>query len=131
MLVLWDVDLTLVNARGVGWHLYRAAFAEVFSRDLPDAARSASMAGRTDRAIGLDVLTLAGVPDPAGHVGAFEAALARHGKGAHAMVARAGSALPGAREALAALAGIPGVVQSVLTGNVREVAEAKLTPLGL
>jgi phosphoglycolate phosphatase-like HAD superfamily hydrolase len=47
------------------------------------------------------------------------------------MVAESGMALPGAREALDALAAVPGVVQSVLTGNVRQVAEAKLTPLGL
>jgi phosphoglycolate phosphatase len=131
LLVLWDVDFTLVNAHGVGWHLYRAAFAELFGRNLPEVAKAASMAGRTDHAIVLDVLDLAGVPDPGGHVRAFEAALARLAHGAAGMVAESARALPGAREALAALAGIPGVVQSLLTGNVRQVAEVKLTPLGL
>jgi phosphoglycolate phosphatase len=130
LLVLWDVDFTLVNASGVGWRLYNAAFAELFGRDLP-VTSMASMAGRTDHAIVLEVLSLAGVPDPGGQVGAFEAALARLGRGAHGMVAESGKALPGAREALDALAAVPGVVQSVLTGNVRQVAEAKLTPLGL
>ena len=131
LLVLWDVDLTLVNTRGVGWHLYRSAFAELFGRDLPDTAGSASMAGRTDHAIVLDVLGLAGVHDPASHVRSFEDALASLAGGVHGMVAESGKALPGTREALDALAGIPGVVQSVLTGNVRQVAEAKLIPLGL
>ena len=131
LLVLWDVDFTLVNASGVGWRLYDAAFAELFGSELPAAAKAASMAGRTDHAIVLDVLSLAGVPDPGEHVGAFEAALARLGRGAHGMVAESGKALPGAREALDALAAVPGVVQSVLTGNVRQVAEAKLAPLGL
>ncbi len=131
MLVLWDVDYTLVNASGVGWHLYQAAFAELFGRDLPTAAKAASMAGRTDHAIVLDVLSLAGVPDPGGQVRPFEDALARLGRGVHGMVAESGKALPGAHAALAALAEIPGVVQSVLTGNVRQVAEAKLAPLGL
>ncbi len=131
LLVLWDVDFTLVNASGVGRSLYEAAFAELFGRDLPAAAAAASMAGRTDRAIALDVLRLAGVPDPRGQVAAFEGALARLGRGAHGMVAESGKALPGAQAALAALADVPGVVQSVLTGNVSPVAEAKLAPLGL
>ncbi len=52
-------------------------------------------------------------------------------RGVHGMVAESGKALPGAHAALAALAEVPGVVQSVLTGNVRQVAEAKLAPLGL
>jgi phosphoglycolate phosphatase len=131
LLVLWDVDLTLADTRGVGWHLYRTAFAELFGGELPEAARTANMAGRTDRAIVADVLALAGVPDPDEHVRPFEEALARLASGVHGMVAETGRALPGTREALDTLAGIPGVVQSVLTGNVRQVAEAKLTPLGL
>src|SRR2546422_571401 len=44
---------------------------------------------------------------------------------------RDGRALPGAPEALAALAREPGVLQSVLTGNVRAHAEAKLGAVGL
>ena len=129
--MLWDVDFTLVNATGVGRQLYYAAFSELFGRELPAVAAAASMAGRTDRAIALDVLRLAGVADPRGTVAAFEATLARLGRGAHGMVAESGKALPGARAALAALAGVPGVIQSVLTGNVGPVAEAKLVPLGL
>ncbi|MGN6790830.1 MAG: HAD hydrolase-like protein [Streptosporangiaceae bacterium] len=131
LLVLWDVDFTLVNATGVGRNLYQAAFAEVFGRVLPASAGAASMAGRTDRAIALDVLRMAGVPDPRTEVVAFETALARLGRGAHGMVAESGKALAGAHAALGALAEVPGVVQSVLTGNVSPVAEAKLAPLGL
>jgi len=130
-LVLWDVDYTLVDAHGVGRHLYHTAFTQLYGRELPAAAAAASMAGRTDHAIALDVLELAGVPDPRGQVGAFEAALASLAPGVAGMVADTAMALPGAHAALSALAGVPGVVQSVLTGNVRQVAEAKLTPLGL
>jgi len=131
LLVLWDVDFTLVNAMGVGRHLYRTAFAGLFGRELPAVAESADMAGRTDRAIALDVLALAGVPEPRTQVAAFEAALARLAPSVRSMVAASAKALPGARDALAALAAVPGVVQSVLTGNVRQVAQAKLEPLGL
>ena len=130
-LVLWDVDYTLVDAHGVGRHLYDAAFTQLYGTELPAAAAAASMAGRTDHAIALDVLELAGVPDPDEQVRAFEAALASLASGVAGMVADTAKALPGAHAALSALAGVPGVVQSVLTGNVRQVAEVKLTPLGL
>jgi phosphoglycolate phosphatase len=129
-LVLWDVDYTLVNTYGVGRHLYQLAFAELYGRDLPPAANEANMAGRTDRAIALDVLALADVPDPVGQVSAFEAALTRLAPTVRPMVAASGKALPGAADALAALAEV-GEVQSLLTGNVRALAEAKLAPLAL
>jgi len=130
-LVLWDVDYTLANTYGVGRHLYRAAFAELYGRELPEAAEGANMAGRTDRAIALDVLELAGVPDPRSQVSEFEAALASLAPSVTGMVAAEGKALPGAAAALDALAHLADVVQSLLTGNVRPVAEAKLAPLGL
>jgi phosphoglycolate phosphatase len=137
-LVLWDVDYTLVDTYGVGRHLYELAFAELYGRALPAAAAEADMAGRTDRAIALDVLRLAEVPDPRGQVPLFEAALTRLAPGLTAMVAAHGRALPGAAAALAALAdgaaervaGAP-VLQSLLTGNVRALAEVKLGSLGL
>jgi len=144
-LVLWDVDYTLVNASGVGRELYQLAFASLYDRDLPAAAAEANMAGRTDRAIALDVLSMAAVPDPPGQVSRFEAELTRLAPGFAAMVAATAKALPGARAALAAVAavtlhsplaaaadgaGYP-VRQSLLTGNVRALAEVKLAPLGL
>jgi phosphoglycolate phosphatase len=76
-LVLWDVDFTLVNTRGVGFQLYQLAFAELYGRQLPDEAANANMAGRTDRAIALDVLAMCGIPDPPEQVARFEAALSR------------------------------------------------------
>lgn len=129
--MLWDVDYTLVDAHGVGRYLYHTAFTQLYGRELPSAAAASSMAGRTDHAIALDVLELAGIPDPHRQVRAFETALAELAPGVAGMVAESAKALPGAHAALNALAGVPGVVQSVLTGNVRQVAEAKLAPLGL
>jgi phosphoglycolate phosphatase len=130
-LVLWDVDHTLIDAgRGLSPHLYGQVFTGLFGRDLPVVA---PMAGRTDRAIILETLAGAGVGDPAGHVEEFirglTAAAPRYGE----RVRVRGRVLPGAAEALAALAapsrGL--VVQSVLTGNIRPLAEAKLGALGL
>jgi len=135
--VLWDVDFTLVDARGVGRELYRLAFADLYGRDLPRAADEAGMAGRTDRAIATDVLALAGISDARGEVGRFEAALARLAPKVAALVIERGRALPGARSALGSLAELSAgpdgrmVLQSLLTGNVRALAEVKLSPFGL
>ncbi|HVB44381.1 MAG TPA: haloacid dehalogenase-like hydrolase [Streptosporangiaceae bacterium] len=129
-LVLWDVDYTLVNTRGVGLHLYQLAFSELYGRELPPTAGEANMAGRTDRAIALDVLALAEIPDPRGQVRAFEKTLARLAPSLAGLVAASAHALPGAAAVLAAMAGTVGR-QSLLTGNVRALAEVKLAPLGL
>ena len=74
LLVLWDVDYTLLSAGGLGNRLYEAVFKDMFGRDLTAIAPKA---GRTDRAILLDTLALAGVAEPRAHVDDFLAALAR------------------------------------------------------
>jgi phosphoglycolate phosphatase len=141
LLVLWDVDYTLADTDGVGRLGYELAFAEMFGTklavfaDLSGTARPqmASMAGRTDHAISLEVLRLAGVPDPASVVPAFVQTLARQAPAVAALARTHGRALPGAADALAALAVTQHlqVVQSVLTGNVRPMAEVKLAAVGL
>src|SRR5215469_541470 len=129
LLVLWDVDGTLLNAGGVGTDLYSVVFGQLFGRS-PEVL--APMAGRTDRAIILETLTLAGVPEPRRHVDPFIAGLAAHAPSVREVVAARGRALPGAAAALAALgAGDGRVRQSVLTGNIRAVAEVKLAGVGL
>lgn len=134
ILILWDVDFTLVDTTGSGRRLYQLVFAQLYGRDLPEVASEANMAGRTDRAIVLDVLGLAGVDDPHGEASRFEATLAELAPSMAGYVAVTGAALPGARAALAAVAELgqrTPVHQSLLTGNVRPLAEAKLSPFGL
>ena len=128
LLVLWDVDHTLINAGRAGWRAYQLAFGQMFGRDVP---ASPSMAGRTDRAIALETLALAGVPDPRTQVDAFQRVLAQVAPSVADVVREHGRVLPGAAEAVRALAGTgsaaagggPGIgdplVQSVLTGNMR------------
>jgi phosphoglycolate phosphatase len=140
LLVLWDVDGTLLNAGGVGTDLYNVVFLQLFGRSLEAYA---PMAGRTDRAIILETLELAGVPEPRRYVDPFIAGLTAHAPKVREAVAVRGHALPGAAAALAALASAappgPGdagdrsarVHQSVLTGNIRPVAEVKLSAVGL
>ena len=126
VLVLWDIDGTLLNAGGVGRDLYDAVFLQLFGRTLPACA---PMAGRTDRAIILETLILAGVDEPRRYVDPFIAGLAVHAPSARSAMASRGQALPGAAAALALIGGR--ARQSVLTGNIRPLAEVKLTALGL
>jgi len=161
LLVLWDIDFTLINAGGVGTHLYRMVFRDMFGTELP---RAADMAGRTDRAIVLDTLARAGIPEPRQHLDQFLARLGELAPTGHELAVQHSRALPGAAAALDALAAFapgrdnagragrghgpdgtpaPGrdgtgdgapdvcVVQSVLTGNVRRMAEIKLGAVGL
>ncbi len=150
-LVLWDIDNTLMDAGGAGWQLYQQAFRDMFGREL---SRAPALAGRTDRAIALDALTLAGVPQPRAQLDAFQRHVAGLAPSLAGRVRAAGRVLPGVIAALAALSGVrpdlggpdgsggpdgpggaggPGreVVQSVLTGNMRALAEVKLGALGL
>jgi phosphoglycolate phosphatase len=127
LLVLWDVDYTLVNAAGLGTRLYEDVFLELFGCELPAVAPKA---GRTDRAITLDTLELAGVDEPLSWVDDFLVALARRVAVVDGAETAHVRAVAGALEAIAALAGA-GLRQSVLTGNIRPLAELKLRAAGL
>jgi phosphoglycolate phosphatase len=127
LLVLWDVDYTLVRADGLGTRLYEDVFRELFGRDL---AAVAPKAGRTDRAITLDTLELAGVDEPQTRVDDFLAALARRVAAVDGSQTTHVRAAVGAQTAIAALAGA-GLRQSVLTGNIRPLAALKLRAAGL
>jgi phosphoglycolate phosphatase len=129
LLVLWDIDYTLIDAGGTGRAVYASVFRDLFGRDADGVA---PMGGRTERAIILDTLATAGISDPARHVDAFVAELTRRAPELRATFEAHGHVLPGAAAALAALAALgPAVVQSVLTGNVPAMARAKLAAFGL
>jgi phosphoglycolate phosphatase len=133
VLVLWDVDHTLLNAGWTGSTLYQAVLAELYGVQL--TMPITSMAGRTDVSIALEVLTAAGV-DAAAELPRFHRMLAARAAGFADMVRERGFVLPGAREALAAVArraagGTGTVVQSLLTGNLPALATIKVSGLGL
>jgi phosphoglycolate phosphatase len=131
LLVLWDIDYTLVNARGVGSELYTRVFTSRYGRPLPQPG---SMAGRTDRAIAREVLALAGLDGLDQELQLFQAALNDTTPAFAARARQIVTALPGASAALAGLAALApgqGPVQSLLTGNIRPMAEIKLAAAGL
>jgi phosphoglycolate phosphatase len=89
------------------------------------------MSGRTDHEIALDTLALNGVDEPDAHWPRFAAALAKALAAREGEMAVDGRAMPGVREAIAALEATDGVVQTVLTGNIKPNAATKLRAFGL
>ncbi len=136
--MLWNIDLTLVDVARVSRDAYADAFGRVTGRPLVALPQTA---GRSDSEIFFEALALNDAS-----VGTFadradtenEELLHRYSRElAKAFGARLdllptlGRALPGGREAVAAVAGLPGVIQSVLTGTIRPNAVAKLRAFGL
>jgi phosphoglycolate phosphatase len=126
-LVLWDIDHTLVRIAGVSREIYAEAFWLVTGQPLRELA---DMAGRTERAIIVDTLILNGVADPESRIDAFLPALGDAARRLRDRMREAGERLPGAQEAIAALAGTV-TAQSVVTGNARAIAMTKLEALDL
>jgi phosphoglycolate phosphatase len=122
LLVLWDVDGTLVDTAGHGKHAFEEAFRAVVGR----APEPVEFAGRTDHQIALAMLQgrrehLPGLLDE------LEAAL----EARRETMRSEGHAYPGVRETLRALDRREGVVQSLLTGNIEANAALKVSAFGL
>ena len=127
-LVLWDIDHTLIETGGVGREVFAAAFAEVTGTPMNDMAE---VSGRTELVIFGETLDMHEIPRSDDYFETFIELQARgYEERAHEMRLR-GRVLPGALNALQALSRIPGITQSVLTGNTKVSAEAKLRIFGL
>ena len=128
-LILWDIDGTLVRTGAHGREAFGAAFTAVFGRETD--VSELPMAGRTDHAITMALLEHEGIGDRERHrptvLGELTAALETRRE----QIAAEGSATPGAREALEAVAREEGVTQSLLTGNLETNAALKLSAFGL
>src|SRR5256886_3122563 len=129
-LFLFDIDGTLLIARGAG----RAAFRQALERTYGTAGALDvyDLRGKTDPRIVWDVLTAAGVPG--------EAIEARLGDCFEAYVRELETILgdghvvelmPGIRELVGALSARPDAVVGLLTGNIEAGARLKLRPTGL
>ncbi len=137
-LVLWNIDLTLVDVARVSRLAYAEAFQKVTGRPLVALPQTA---GRTDSEIFFEALAVndassGGVPDPADPgsqelLGRYTRELAIAFGSRLDLLTTQGRELPGAKDAVAAVAGLPGVIQSVLTGTIRPNATAKLQAFGM
>jgi phosphoglycolate phosphatase len=133
-LVLWNIDLTLLDVGRVSRDAYADAFRRVTGRSL---AALPQLAGRSDTEIFFESLYLNDVPTGEDEVADAEL-LARYCWELEAAFAlrqddllQQGRLLPGALDAVTAAASLPGVVQTVLTGTIKPNAAAKLRAFGL
>jgi phosphoglycolate phosphatase len=128
VLVLFDVDGTLLASRGAGAEAVLGACAELFGR--PFAADGRAFAGSLDPLIWRALCAAHGVPDPDRHHARFRAAYARRLAQLFAERGRA-RALAGVPELVAALARRPRTTLGLLTGNYAETGRLKLAAAGL
>jgi phosphoglycolate phosphatase len=125
-LVMWDIDNTLLRGGEVAATAWKTAFTEVTGVAW---AVAPSFGGRTDLDVCAEVFASHGMTDCTP-----ERFLARYVEHVHLtrhMFAEQGRLMPGVREVLARLSADTTVVQTLVTGNVPEVAAAKVAAFGL
>lgn len=125
--VLFDIDGTLIQTGGAG----QLAFAETFAAEfgVPVLSGSIPFAGRSDRAISMDLMRTHGVDVTEanwrrfldGYLERLPSALGR----------RDGRVLPGVPELLDRIAALDNPLVGILTGNVQAGAGHKLSYYGL
>ncbi|MEU0822314.1 HAD family hydrolase [Streptomyces mirabilis] len=126
-LVLWDIDHTLIDTRGVGRELSAAAFEQTLGQPMREQA---TIDGITEPVIFRETAKLQGLTTDRSDFERFANALSEGHLRRAAELRERGHALPGAATALDALDAV-GVRQTVVSGNVRPVAEIKLSVFGL
>jgi phosphoglycolate phosphatase len=123
---MWDIDYTLLRGGGLAGRAWRTAFVELTG--VPWRA-TPSFGGRTDLDICAEVFEVHGVTDCTP-----ETFFARYVQEVHVnrhLFAEQGALMPGVREVLGRLGDDPSVVQTLVTGNVPEVAAAKVAAFEL
>jgi phosphoglycolate phosphatase-like HAD superfamily hydrolase len=131
-LVLWNIDLTLMDVAKVTRVAFAEAFRVVAGRPL---VKLPLMAGRTEPEMFFEALALNGVDlregEPERLLAPFGAELATAVAARRDLLATEGRLLAGARESMAAVAALSSVVSSVLTGTSKPNAVVKLRAFGL
>ncbi len=126
-IILFDIDGTLVRTGGAGKAAMEAALCEDFGVGL--AAEEIPYSGRTDLAIGRDLLKGHGIePTPANQQRLVEGYLARLPRYLREI---RGKVCPGIGDLLGVLTARPDVLLGLLTGNVQRGAQTKLGHYGL
>lgn len=131
MLVLFDIDGTLLWADGAGRRAMREALIVVYGTAGP--IDTTSFAGRTDRGVVHELMTAAGLAEEAIRAGfaAFSEAMEGTLNAALASGEHDVRACPGVADLVAALDVRPGVMLGLLTGNMANTARIKLARVGL
>ncbi|RSM50592.1 haloacid dehalogenase [Actinoplanes sp. ATCC 53533] len=123
---MWDIDYTLLRGGGVAAQAWKAAFTELTGvawRATPN------FGGRTDLDICAEVFATHGVTDCTPEV--FFARYVEQVRVSRHQFAEQGALMPGVRAVLDELGARPDVVQTLVTGNVPQVAAAKIDAFAL
>ena len=126
-IVLWDIDGTLIRSGGAGKLAMETALRSVFG--LRDILDTVPYSGRTDVAIGRDLLAVHGLPASDDNQHLLREAYLRELP--VALKSAGGTVLPGILALLERFHRREGIVQGLLTGNVRRGAKTKLEHFGL
>ena len=130
-LILWDIDGTLVHAGPAAREAFDWAVASVLQREVVE--HGISMSGKTDPQIALELMAALAVDDEEArrHLPAVLEGLERELEGAADTIREKGHVHPGVEDLLRRLHKRPGVVQSVLTGNLAANGALKVAAFGL
>ncbi|MGH3903627.1 MAG: HAD family hydrolase [Pseudonocardiaceae bacterium] len=127
-LILWDVDHTLLELHQLHYDLYAQALPAAFGREvdeLPD------MTGRTDRDSSTEYLQRHGIEPSDENLARFWATLVEQFDAVQHKLPQIGKTTHGAQTTLGVLTDVPDLYQTVLTGNIRALAERKLAAFTL
>jgi phosphoglycolate phosphatase len=124
---LFDIDGTLLSTGGAGKAAMEAALISEFR--LGAVVDGVPYSGRTDRAIGRDLLGLHGIEDNAETWRRLATAYLAHLP--QYLASHRGQVLPGIASLLELLTSDETVLLGLLTGNIREGARGKLAHYGL
>src|SRR3954471_18670092 len=119
-LIMWDIDYTLLRGGGVAARAWRTAFTELTGMAWQTTP---VFGGRTDLDICAEVFASHGVTNCTPE--RFFARYVEEVLDNRHLFAEFGALMPGVRDVVARLGDDSGVVQTLVTGNVPEVAAAK------
>jgi phosphoglycolate phosphatase-like HAD superfamily hydrolase len=129
MLILFDIDATLITTSGVGIRAMTDAGRELYGPGFK--VEGIEFAGRLDPLIIMDMFRASGVPVIPESLFRFRAAYERHLRRRIVEPTTVARALPGVHQLVDALEKIDGVTLGLLTGNFAETGAIKLRHCGL
>jgi len=130
MLILFDIDGTLLNTHGLGMRVIAQAGSIEFDR--PFTTEGVEFAGRLDPLIFADTLSINSIDPTPDHLNRLRTAYVNlFTRITDTAESPLGSACPGVFELLDALERKPSTSVGVLTGNIRETGTRKLAHCGL
>ncbi len=127
-LVFWDIDLTLLDMHRLGARWFAEALTEVTGEQVTEIP---PFSGRTDRWITTEMLRRTGAAATEDEIERVQQAVIAIAGRQRAEIAEIGVELPGVSAALRAIAALPDVTQSLVTGNLSPIAAYKVTAFGL